>query len=54
MKNATSSQSIRTIQFGKSGIAKLGGEDFFSGQMDDVRVFTRALPHPEIKALSRE
>jgi hypothetical protein len=54
MQNATSPQSIGTIQFGKSGIANIGGEDFFSGYMDDVRVFTRALPYPEIKALSRE
>jgi len=54
MQNATSPQSIGTIQFGKSGIAKIGGEDFFTGYMDDVHVFTRALSNPEIKALSRE
>lgn len=52
--NARSSLGVQTMCFGKDGLSKIGGDDSYSGQMDEIRVFGRALSYLEVRALSHE
>ncbi|MEI6562997.1 MAG: LamG domain-containing protein [bacterium] len=53
-QNVRSKTEIRTLRLGMDGLSHIGGDDFYSGQIDEIRIFNRALTPTEILKVYRE